>query len=178
MPSGGTNERRLPRATAERLRDLRLHWETFKWALSEIGDVFRRELFVATATSTDPAERTKVFAIERGFEVLVNTMNQLAQAALVDFGIREPGQDFSANAAYRDLQNEGVISAERCDRLIELNRTRNDLQHDYPIVRADRLYDAVSVLRAEFGSFLRDYSRWVKIKLAEEDDGESAPRQR
>jgi uncharacterized protein YutE (UPF0331/DUF86 family) len=175
--SGGANERRLPRGTAKRLRDLRLHWETLEWALSEIGDVFRRDIFVAAATSTDPAERTKVFAIERGFEVLVNTMNQLAQAALVDFGIRKPGEDFSANAAYRDLQNEGILSAERCDRLMELNRTRNELQHDYPIVRADRLYDAVSLLRAEFGPFMRNYSRWVKTRLAEQDDGETAPRQ-
>jgi uncharacterized protein YutE (UPF0331/DUF86 family) len=107
----------------------------------------------------------------------VNTINQLAQAALVDLGIREPGEDFSASAAYRGLRNKGILSAERCDRLIELNRTRNELQHDYPIVRADRLYDAVSVLRAEFGPFVRDYSRWIKTKLAEEDDGESAPGQ-
>lgn len=55
----------------------------------------------------------------------------------------------------------GVISARRCDHLIELNRTRNDLQHDYPLVRADRLFDAIAVLRSEFGPFVRDYARWL-----------------
>lgn len=168
--SRSPDERRLPRRIAERLRDVRLHWETLEWATSQIGEGFPRDVFVAAASSVDPAERAKVFAIERGYEVLVNTMNQLAQAALVDFNLRNPGEEFSANSAYRDLQRQGVVARERGERLIELNRTRNDLQHDYPIVRADRLYDAVSVLLEEFGPFMRDYSRWVQRTLAEVGD--------
>lgn len=162
-------ERRLPREIAERLRDLRLHWDTLEWAIAQLGDDAQREAFVAAATSTDPADRASVFAIERGFEVLVNTMNQLAHAAVVETGVREHGEVLSANAAYRDLRQQGVISVARCDRLIELNRTRNDLQHDYPLVRADRLYDAITVLRSEFGSFVRDYARWLQEKVAERD---------
>jgi len=161
MTRAGGGEDPLPREIAERLRDLRLHWDTLEWAVAQIGESFGRDAFVAAVTSGDPAERASVFAVERGFEVLVNTMNQLAQAGLVQAGIRERAETFSANAAYRDLRDQGVISAGRCDRLIELNRTRNDLQHDYPLVRADRLHDAVSVLRSEFGPFLRDYSRWL-----------------
>jgi uncharacterized protein YutE (UPF0331/DUF86 family) len=170
VKSSGGGERRLPREIAERLRDLRLHWDTLEWAVAQIGEGFPREAFVAAATSVDPAERASVFAIERGFEVLVNTMNQLAQAALLQAGVREPAEELSANSAYRHLRQQGVIPAGRCDRLIELNRTRNDLQHDYPLVRTDRLYDAVSVLRSEFGPFVRDYARWLQEKLAERDD--------
>jgi uncharacterized protein YutE (UPF0331/DUF86 family) len=160
--TGAGGEDPLPRQIAERLRDLRLHRDTLEWAVAQIGESFGRDAFVAAVTSGDPAERASVFAIERGFEVLVNTMDQLAQAGLVQAGIRERAETFSANVAYRDLRDQGVISAGRCDRLIELNRTRNDLQHDYPLVRADRLYDAIGVLRSEFGPFVRDYARWLQ----------------
>ena len=162
MTSSGGGERQLPREIAQRLRDLRLHWETLEWAVAQIGDAFPRDAFIAAATSADAAQRATVFAVERGFEVLVNTMDQLAQAALVHVGVRAPEEELSAGAAYRDLVREGAISGGRCERLIELNRTRNDLQHDYPIVRPDRLYDAVTVLRAEFGPFVRAYARWFR----------------
>lgn len=153
---------RLSREITDRLRDLTLHRDTLLYAMSEFGDDFSRDRFVAAATSSDPAERAKVFAVERGFEILMNYLTELTVAGLDVAGLRTPGTQVVAPREYRLLRDEGGISAELCQRLIELNRTRNDLQHDYPTMQARALHTAIGDLLAQFAAFMRTYPGWLR----------------
>jgi uncharacterized protein YutE (UPF0331/DUF86 family) len=153
---------RLPREITHRLRDLTLHRDTLLYALSEFGDDFSRDRFVAAATSKDPAERAKVLAVERGFEILMNYLTELTVAGLEAAGYRNPGPEVVAPREFRLLHSKGGISSDLCRRLIELNRTRNDLQHDYPTMQAHLLHAAVSDLLAQFAAFMRTYPGWLR----------------
>jgi uncharacterized protein YutE (UPF0331/DUF86 family) len=158
----------LPRAIAERLRDLRLHRDTLLYAMDEIGDGFSRERFAAAATSNDPAKRARVLTVERAFEILMNYVTELTVAALVAAGRRNPADETSAPREFRQLRDEGGISGDLCERLIALNRTRNDLQHEYPTMQAHTLHAAVTEFLAAFGSFMRSYAAWLREHVLDE----------
>lgn len=158
---------RLPREITDRLRHLTLHRDTLLYAMSEVGDDFSLERFVAAATSNDPAARAKVLAVERGFEILMNSVTELTVAGLDAAGLRNAGEEVVAPREYRKLRDEGGISTELCGRLVELNRTRNDLQHDYPTMQARVLHAAVVSLLAHFAAFMRSYPSWLRANLPE-----------
>jgi uncharacterized protein YutE (UPF0331/DUF86 family) len=155
----------LPREIADRLRGRRLHVETLEYAKEQFGDGFPAERFVAAATSVDPSERAKVLAVERGFEILTNSVVELTVAGLEAAGLREAGEKVVAPSELTKLHEAGGIPADLCRRLIELNRVHNELQHDYPIVQAHALHVAVADLPAQLGSFLRAYSAWLRAVL-------------
>ena len=153
---------RLPRQLTDRLRDLRLHRDTLLYAMNAIGDGFPLDRFAAAAISNDPAERTKVLAVERGFEILMNYLTELTVAGLVAAGYRNPADEVSAPREFRHFRDEGGISDEHCKRLIALHRTRNDLQHEYPTMQAYTLHSAVNELFVEFSAFMRSYPSWLR----------------
>ena len=155
----------LPRQITDRLRDLTLQRDTLLYVMGGFGDDFSRDRFVAAATSNDPAERAKVLAVERGFEILTNYLTELTVAGLEAAGYRTRGAKVVAPQEFRLLQSKGGISADLCRRLIELNRTRNDLQHDYPTVQARTLHAAVSELVNQFAAFMRAYPSWLRENL-------------
>ncbi len=155
----------LPRQITNRLRDLTLHRDTLLYAMGEFGDDFSRERFVAAATSNDPAARAKVLAVERGFEILMNYLTELTVAGLEAAGYRNPGAEVVAPREFRLLRSKGGISTDLCQRLIELNRTRNDIQHDYPTMQARILHGAVIELRTQFAAFMRTYPGWLRENM-------------
>lgn len=159
----------LPRAITDRLRDLGLHRDTLLYAMNEIGGGFPRDRFVAAATSNDPAERSPVLAVERGFEILMNYLTELTVAGLVAAGYRNPAEEVSAPREFRALRKEGGISDELCERLIALHRTRNDLQHGYPTLRANTLHGAVVELLRDFPAFMRSYPAWLREHVLDEE---------
>jgi uncharacterized protein with HEPN domain len=46
--------------------------------------------------------------------------------------------------------------------MISLCRLRNELQHEYPDVRASSIHEGVKVLLAELGPFMQSYRAWLK----------------
>jgi hypothetical protein len=156
---------RLPRQITDRLRDLTLHRDTLLYAMGEFGDDFSRERFVAAATSNDPAARAKVLAVERGFEILMNYLTELTVAGLEAAGYRNPGAEVVAPREFRLLRSKGGISTELCQRLIQLNRTSNDIQHAYPTMQARIVHGAVIELRTQFAAFMRTYPRWLRENM-------------
>lgn len=160
----------LPRAIADRLRELRLHWETLAFAIEQIGEDFSRGRFAELTRSTDPADRARVYAVERGFEVLVNYLTELTVAGLEAAGARNPGAEVSAPREFRALAEQGGISRKLSNQLVALARTRNDLTHDYPSLRANTLHAAVVELREVFPAFMRSYPGWLRERLLQAGD--------
>jgi hypothetical protein len=72
---------------------------------------------------------------------------------------------WSRHASSALLRSKGGISTELCQRLIELNRTRNDIQHAYPTMQARIVHGAVIELRTQFAAFMRTYAGWLRENI-------------
>ena len=154
--SGASQDRRqLPRPIKVRLADTRRHYAALVHLL---GRTTRSE-FVRAARLDDPASiTTHVYPLERGFEILSNYV-----AELNEFGLREAGVapgDRPTNV--RLLVGENVISKVRAQTWRGILGARNELQHEYPDVRAGGIYDAAAALCDDLPGYLRDYVQWMR----------------
>jgi len=149
------SDRQLPRAIKIRLADVRLHYEALVHSLEQSS----RDEFTEAARLGDPVRLARsVYPVERGFEILCNYVAELSELGLREAGI-EPG-DRPTNL--RLLEREGVIGAERRRKLRAALDARNDLQHEYPDVRASGMYQAAEDLVAELPGYLADYVAWLR----------------
>jgi uncharacterized protein YutE (UPF0331/DUF86 family) len=164
MSSTGADEprRSLPRKIKVRVADMPRHYETLRYAADTFGDDFALETYEAAARSSDPAQLTKVYAVEHGFELLVNSIAQLVRETLEQYGWRKPDDPPNAPADFRVFHDAGAITKTQADRMTNLCRLRNGLQHDYPDVRAASIHEGVNVLLAEIGPFMKSYSTWLR----------------
>src|SRR5438067_5509870 len=64
-----------PRAIRTRLADVPRHYKALGYALEQFGG---EEEYVAAASSTDPRELARVYAVERPFELLEKYVIELA----------------------------------------------------------------------------------------------------
>ena len=110
----------------------------------------------------DMPRHYEVYAVEHGFELLVNSISQLVRETLEQHGLREPDDSQNAPADLRAFCEAGAITKAQRDRMISLCRLRNELQHEYPDVRASSIHEGVKVLLAEIGPFMQSYSAWLK----------------
>jgi uncharacterized protein YutE (UPF0331/DUF86 family) len=152
----------LSRKIKVRVADMPRHYEALRYAADAFGDDFPQEAYEAAARSTDPAQLTQVYAVEHGFELLVNSISQLVRETLEQHGLREPDDSQNAPADLRAFCEAGAITKAQRDRMISLCRLRNELQHEYPDVRASSIHEGVKVLLAEIGPFMQSYSAWLK----------------
>lgn len=97
-----------------------------------------------------------VYPLERAFELLNNYVGELVATAVVHAG-REAG---SALQNLRCLAELGGVAKSRAERLGAVHQARNQLQHQYPDVRAPLILEAAETLVTELRPFLRDYARW------------------
>jgi hypothetical protein len=147
--------KRLPRKIAVRLADLRRHYE----ALGHVLEQTSREEFIRASRLADPEALTgRVYPLERAFEILSNYIAELNELGLAEAGL-EPG-DRPANL--RLLQREQVLSAGRTRRWRGILEARNELQHEYPDIRASGIYEAASELAGDFPAYVRVYVAWMQ----------------
>jgi uncharacterized protein YutE (UPF0331/DUF86 family) len=146
----------LPRAVRVRLADLESHYRALALALEQTSPTAYQE-----ALTVREAERLvqHVYPIERPFEILSNYLVELARHGLDLAGKDSTG---TASAVLDQLRAQGVISETRRAKLADVQHRRNELQHEYPDVRAAQTYDAASMVVAELPGFLRDYSAWLR----------------
>lgn len=148
--------RSLPRRIGRRIVGLPPHIRALRENLEQISlDDYRRAL----ASRTTGDLNASVYPIERPFEIVDNYVLELAQEGL-EAAEKPTGPDRAADL--RRLRDHGVISAQRCKRLLEINRIRNDAQHGYVDVDPKVLYDAASKLPEEAIAFLQDYVDWLR----------------
>lgn len=163
---GGQARPRLPRAIQVRIADVPRHLDALRYATETFRPAFTAESFAAAARSADPADITQVYAVERGFELVVNYIAELTREALEATGLRNPDAPDNAPADLRLLRDHGGIGQAQCDTLIRLCRLRNELVHDYPDVRTNAVYHGVRALLGHVEPFLRSYGAWLRRELA------------
>lgn len=120
----------------------------------------------ASAARSDQTEVLirDVYPLERAFEILSNYTAELAKSAIAFLG-QDP-RDAVQNL--RSLADERAVTRSRAERLIGVHRTRNNLVHQYPDMRARMLFEAAEILERELGPFLRDLTSWFIGRLDRE----------
>ena len=147
-----------PRAIRTRLADVPRHYKALGYALEQFES---EEDYVAAATSTDPRELARAYAVERPFELLENYVIELAHGGLVETGAIAAEDSTSGREDLRSLADRNVITKTLRDRLVELHDLRNQLVHEYPDVKAHRLYNAAVALLPVVREFLARYLTWL-----------------
>ena len=61
----------------------------------------------------------------------------------------------------RRLAKEGALGEARAERLVPILQERNALAHEYPDLRARKVYDAATLLERELGPFVRELTMWL-----------------
>jgi uncharacterized protein YutE (UPF0331/DUF86 family) len=147
--------RLLPRPIKLRLADIRRHYEALAFVLEETAN----EDFTRAARLGDPVELAHhVYPLERAFEILCNYTAELNALGLEEAGI-DP-EDRPTNL--RLLLREGVIDGRLARVLRGTLTARNELEHEYPDVRAAGIYQAATDLAAELPGYLRCYVAWMR----------------
>jgi uncharacterized protein YutE (UPF0331/DUF86 family) len=147
-----------PRAIRTRLADVPRHYKALGYALEQFES---EEEYVAAATSKDPKELARAYAVERPFELLENYVIELAHGGLVETGAIAAEDSTSGREDLRSLADRNVITKTLRDRLVELHDLRNQLVHEYPDVKAHRLYNAAVALLPVVREFLARYLTWL-----------------
>jgi len=157
-----------PRAIRTRLADVPRHYKALGYALEQFGG---EEEYVAAATSTDPRELARVYAVERLFELLENYVIELAHLGLVETGTIGAEDSTTGREDLRSLADNDVITKTLRDRLVELHELRNQLVHEYPDVKAHRLYAASTALLPLVREFMSRYLTWLRPWLRSSEAG-------
>jgi uncharacterized protein YutE (UPF0331/DUF86 family) len=137
------------------LADVRRHYE----ALGHVLERTTQEEFVQASRLEDPERlTTQVYPLERAFEILCNYVAELNELGLDEAGLT-PG-DRPANL--RLLEREKVLGSARTRRWRGILEARNELQHEYPDIRAAGIYQAALDLAGDFPAYIRAYVAWMR----------------
>ena len=134
---------------------MRRHFE----ALAHILEGTTEEQFVQASRLMDPERlSSEVYPLERAFEILCNYVAELNELGLAEAGLT-PG-DRPTNL--RLLAREKVLGSDRIRRWRGILEARNELQHEYPDIRAVGIYQAALELAGDFPAYIRDYVAWMR----------------
>jgi uncharacterized protein YutE (UPF0331/DUF86 family) len=129
-------------------------------AVEEFNPDFNMTAFVAAAQSSDARERNKVAVIERGYEVLINWLHELAARGLAE-GQRLGLIDKAPGAPWERLAGLGVISQSSATRLQKAKELRDALAHAYPPAGWKALHEGVLTLMAELDRYMDRCAGWL-----------------
>jgi hypothetical protein len=94
-----------PRAIRTRLADVPRHYRALGYSLEMFAT---EEEYVAAATSTEPRELARAYAIERPFELLENYVIELAHRGLIETGAIAGADSTTGREDLRELADSGV----------------------------------------------------------------------
>jgi len=134
---------------------MRRHFEALAYVLERTTE----EQFVQASRLNDPERlSSEVYPLERAFEVLCNYVAELNELGLEVAGLT-PG-DRPTNLGL--LEREKVLGSERTRRWRGILEARNELQHEYPDIRAAGVYEAAVELAGDFPAYVREYVAWMR----------------
>jgi hypothetical protein len=129
-------------------------------AMEEFPPDFDLEAFVTAAQSPDARERNRVAVIEREYEVLLNSCNELAARLLAE-GQRLGVVEKATGYPWKRLAALSVISKRSATRLQEAMEMRDDLGHAYPPANWRALHEGAQTLLSELDRYVDRTVRWA-----------------
>jgi uncharacterized protein YutE (UPF0331/DUF86 family) len=147
-----------------RLRRIAIDHRALAVAIEDaFGVDFERHAWALAFDGDDPHDVNRVAPVISGFERIVNGLVEAARSGLIASGIAQPtGTPETVRADLELVRDDGGLSDRQCDLLVDLRRTRNQLQHVYIDVSADDARDAVRRLRSNLPTLTRALNDWFK----------------
>lgn len=138
----GDRAARLEVSIKERLIDAQRHLKALEHSAAEFGDDFELGAFEDAWRSSDPRELKRAYAIQAGYENVINACIKIAQELCALEGWSDPGMEPSSIEALKLLHENGVIAAKTRGALKDAQERRSGIQHDYVNVAAREIHGA------------------------------------
>lgn len=146
-----------------RLRRVAVDYRALGAAIDDrFGSDFDRERWIAAFESDDPGAVNVVSPVISAFERIVNGLVEAARSGLVAGGIAQPGGTHdNVRADLERVRDDDGITEGQLALLVDLSRTRNQLQHVYVDVSADDVRTAVGRLRSNLPALTKALNAWL-----------------
>ena len=159
--------RRLHGRIERRIRDLPRAYRLLGHALRTFPD---EESFIAARRGSNPAPDLEAAGLERAYEQIQNDLAEIAKDALTVAGLRQLGERPNAVGDFRRLAVEGFLSRSQVKTLIDSQRTRTNVQHDYVETSLRSIYQRAERLRAALPSISRGLTKLLDALPPSTDD--------
>jgi hypothetical protein len=146
----------LDASLKRRLIDTRRHTRALEHAAAEFGGDFDLDSFEAAWRSEEPAQLLRAYAVQAGYENVINGCIKIAQELAELEGWSASGVEPSSVEALRLLQQNGVVTGKTRRALANAQERRSDVQHDYVNVGARELHAAANELIEHAPLLLQD----------------------
>lgn len=160
---------RLRRNIGEHLTDFSNQYEALKFAMEGFGADFDLQRFKEAFNSPQERETYRdVQAVERAAGRVQGYLGDLARGGVRLAGLpRDPegGPGFRAAQAFEALREAGVLDGRLCANLIDAQKGRSRLEHEYVRLPAGEVYETVSLIRSVAPRFMRVYRPWIEPYL-------------
>ena len=132
----------LEASIKERLLDAQRHLHALEFAAATFGTDFELAPFEDAWHSSEPEQLARAYAVQAGYENVINTCVKIAQELCRLEGWSAPGVEPSSIEALKLLHEHGVIGAGTRGALKDAQERRSDMQHDYVNVAAREVHAA------------------------------------
>ncbi len=154
----------LETSIKSRLVDTRGHIEALRHACSKFGTDFGLDEFAAASASDDPEIRLPAYAVQAAYENGINGAIRIAQELCELEGWASANHEASSIEALKLLHEHGLITAGTRKSLRDAYESRNDLQHDYVNVAAQRIHAAAIATLEAVPLLLQDVALHVSAR--------------
>lgn len=115
-------------------------------------------------SSDDPETIAKVVAVTGAYQLLVNHLVEMLQAAgrIAGLSVCQTETKPSARALLNAVKADGGLTANQVNNLMRLYRTRNELQHSSLDVQADQVHADIELISKTVGDFVKSYLSWLE----------------
>jgi uncharacterized protein YutE (UPF0331/DUF86 family) len=146
-----------------RLRRVAIDYRALAAAIENgFGTDFDRGRWIAAFESDDPGDVNVVSPVISAFERIVNGLVEAARSGLVAGAIAQPGETpATVRTDLESVRGDGGLSDGQLALLVDLSRTRNQLQHAYIHVSADDARTAVRRLRHNLPALTKALNAWL-----------------
>ena len=136
----------LEASIKERLLDAQRHLQTLEYTAAEFGSDFELASFEDAWRSNDPEQLSRAYAVQAGYENVINACVRIAQDLCRLEGWSSGRVELSSIEALKVLHEHGVISPGTRTALKNAQERRSDVQHDYVNVAAREIHQAARQL--------------------------------
>lgn len=120
----------------KRLVDGQRHLAALERGAAQFGDDFDLTSFEAAWTSDDPEMLNRAYAVQAGYENVINTCIKVGEELAALEGWSNASVQPTSIQTLKLLHENGIISAKTRTALKEAQERRSDVQHDYANVAA------------------------------------------
>jgi uncharacterized protein YutE (UPF0331/DUF86 family) len=132
----------LETSIKSRLLDASRHLHALEHAAAEFGGDFVLEAFEEAWRSSDPHELKRAYAVQAGYENVLNGCIKIALELCELEAWSDPRAQPSSIESLELLHENGVITAKTRAALKDARERRSDIQHDYVNVVAREIHAA------------------------------------